>query len=290
MTSNVERLTVERQPSVNGTFLRDIPADAADGQLGVAWKKVITGETTSLEVAGHMIAEYRASGRRIVLADFVGNTALKSLGHGEYNDTTSNKRLRSIADYVIPSTLGRAGIAIDGSPMSPVGEIKGFEVKQNQGPIALAALDPSRLGEISVTERQQLIDELEGYIGPLLDPQVPADDKWQCSMSDKLRAVLSRTLLANDSFTEQSCENGSTEKWNLPFDYIASLKALYVLLSHDIEDHEAYRDNSGKLRQGAVWLDNGEKRIAVGCSGLDSAFDEAIAAFYARETLGIESR
>jgi hypothetical protein len=184
------------------------------------------------------------------IADYAGNAALLTLEDGSlpsgFNDTTSGGDDRTLEDYQ-----------------------DGIKINEDQQPVmAIVALDPSHLSQITFEEGEKasLLEEVSTKIQTVLS------DKKDFEIGGRLEEILSTCLLANDTITPQDKKDDRTlpGEWTLPFDKIASLKALYVLLSGE--------DNSGAARQGALRLEaeNGREIIVAG-SGYNSAIDEVVA-------------
>lgn len=145
----------------------------------------------------------------------------------------------------------------------PNRELKSVEVKTAE--LAVAVFDPELL-EIDEPKRLELFGEvshaLRAYIGGV------RPEPYSTSLLN-----VARDCMVGHGFTEESDEYGNAKKWRLPFDEIAWLKGLVVLLGDELEDH------SGFVRQGAVLVadEASGKRVIVACSGQDSRFDEMAA-------------
>lgn len=164
---------------------------------------------------------------------------------------------------------------------------KPFVIHQEQSPvIALVALDPSKLDQITQPDREVLLSEISTLKKLALSDDEGIRDGAGDIMTPRLRRILSDCLIANDTFFSAKTEDGSEMKWSIPFDLFASLKALYTLISGDF--------HSGNMRQGAVRIgikDHNKEEsmidIIVAGSGLNSAIDEMVARNFARDVLEV---
>lgn len=267
---------------VNGTFLDGIaPQAALTSPLSPAVNTVAAryiGEN-ELGFALGLMKDQQIN----VLADYWENGALVALADSTtasgFNDTTSVGEFRTRPDYLGP-VLGRACVPRNSHNEDPEDRFpglrpRGFAIGQNDQPVmAIVALDPSKLAPNLPTE--SLIEEVNELRAAAAGSDETIRNAAGGAMSSNLRQVLSECLLANDTIVNTHSPDGAIEKWGKPFDLIASLKALYTLLSGE--------DSSAAMRQGAVRMTNPQgQHIIVGGSGLNSAIDEMVARNFARD-------
>jgi hypothetical protein len=150
--------------------------------------------------------------------------------------------------------------------------------------MAVVALDSARLDPgLSDEQRAFLLDEVRHIRLAAGDDDRAVREAAANQMSLELRGVLSSCLLANDTFVSTQDLDGSAQEWGVPFDLIASMKALYTLLSGE--------QMSAAMRQGAVRMGGVDgPKIIVGCSGLNSALDEMVARNFAQDVLNMASK
>lgn len=264
----------------NGQFLTNIEPQAAQASLlGRAVAEVSAAYIENGDLADAL--SHMRDQNITVVSDYWDNSALDVLAVESkitgFDDTTSNGKTITAASYLVPKSpkIDTAENPLNADDRFPDHRPKGFEVtpKEEQPNMAIVALDPSRLDAtgIDANDKAALLEELIE-----IKDAVMKRGETERELSPHLTDVLSICLLKNDTFTRTQDADGNETEWALPYDKIASIKALYTLLSG--------KDKSAALRQGAIRVEgNDGQELIVGCSGLNSAIDEMVARNFAAD-------
>lgn len=277
--SNIETLSNPQANDVNGQFLAHIEAEGATHSRMTDAVKAVAHEYIDEGGLAFALGHIKEQGTD-QLSDHWENNALTGLENGQeatgFNDAISGGEPRTAEKYMGRVVVGEAN-PLNENARFPGMRPDGFEIQAEQQPVmALVALDPAMLK--ADVDKPTLIEEIKELRKQATDSNSIVRDKAVKEMSPELRGVLSDCLITNDTYVDAKNAEGESEKWNMPFDFIASLKALYTVL--DGAEH------SGEMRQGAVRAKNAEgQEIVVGGSGLNPALDEMVARNFANEVL-----
>lgn len=259
-------------PPENGTFFALIAQEQAPSRLATT-----IGRTAQWLFADDQLARTLETVREfsqtkpVAFQEDWENTALNGFIHGAttvedtFSDSTSGHptagapRARQLRSYTEDSET-------TANPSFPNLRIKpSHRVQKSE--LAIAIFNPSRF-TTSDSNMTHLYTEASDALQAHISGAQPA------SYSPELFAVLRDTVVAH-GFIEEHDETGAARQWRLPFDEIACLKGLVVLLGPD--------RHSGYVRQGAVAEGDGQTEIIVAASGQTSAFDELVARAVAKE-------
>jgi len=209
------------------------------------------------------------------LSDYSQNTALEALADRNevadgFHDAVANRQPRSREQYLGRSML-QAVNPLNEDSRFPGMRPYGFEITEAQKPVmAMVVLDGSFLpstyqdggikGQLLDRVNQALLQAIKGE---------------EFTLTPEMQDILGSCLITKDTSIGATNEEGDPVTWDKPFDQLAGLKALAVLLSG--------QEHSGYFRQGAVRAPGTE--LIVGCSGLNSAIDEMVARNFATDVL-----